>query len=415
MIFTNIPRRGDICLGRLSDSKVLFARLDSITALSDIPASTYEINGVVADVRDGEALVVYKQNTTNKWQGRLFFTLTGYTLDGAEHSGVFSIRQASDSWAANHAYTFTYTASTLADLVSQLNAWFVSIEPFKTQDWYAEIYTDNSIRLNCIYNTTLQYDYNTGTDGFTLTKINTNNYIQFTPVGNMLRKNGFAGAAGTIGNMYKALVSFRSDTSAVANNPNTDVTTVKYGTPICLPAYLGTSQYQSDHCAFLRSVYGEGETGWRKFMSSLLPVCPSDWGEMGLKNGKERAAHLSSIRYNSNTIQNGATFPAADWCYQKSTSSIPQGNWYLPTDDEIYRILKDVRYTSDSTDRNIDVLNKALNLINGNYISNNDDFWTCINTGIIVAERLTGNGTFYTYASTWYLQKIIPCTTIKLT
>ena len=210
MIFTNIPRRGDICLGRLSDNKVLFARLDSIAALSDIPASTYEINGVVADVRDGEALVVYKQNTSKNWAERYYFKLTGYTLDGAEHSGVISVIQASDSWAANHDYTFTYSASTLADFVSQLNTWFASTEPFTTQDWYAEE-GDGFANMNFQYTDYRQAGSNTGKDGFTMTA---NLLPEYAFLANIRRKNGFTGGEGAISNMYRALTYFRNDNSS---------------------------------------------------------------------------------------------------------------------------------------------------------------------------------------------------------
>lgn len=413
MIFTNIPRRGDICLGRLSDNKVLFARLDSIAALSDIPASTYEINGVVADVRDGEALVVYKQNTTKKWAERYYFDLTGYTLDSTEHSGVFSIKQASDSWAESHDYTFTYTASTLADFVSQLNTWFASTEPFTTQDWYAEA-GENKVVLNLQYTYFNQYTDN-GKTGFTL---NASLFSDYPVTNSILRKNGNTNGDGTISNFYRALYYFKSDLSSTNYNPSTDVTNVKRVYPICLPAYLGTSQYQSDHCAFLRSVYGAGETGWKKFMESIMPVIPTDWGGMGMRDGMTMTSYLAAQTYNSRTATSGVLFPAAKYCYDTATTTLPQGRWHLPTTDEIYRILDGVKYNSEGNDRNIDILNKALNLINGVDISNGNTIWTCI-LGTIFSAYGTGavRGYFGNGGGTGLPNNYfaIPCTTIKLT
>lgn len=411
MIFTNIPRRGDICLGRLSDNKVLFARLDSITALSDISASTYEINGVVADVRDGEALVVYKQNTSKKWVERYYFKLTGYTLDGAEHSGVISVRQVSDSWAANHDYTFTYTASTLDDFVSQLNTWFAATEPFTTQDWYAEA-GDEYVNLNFQYTSWQQSSYNTGKSGFTMTA---NLLPECVALANIRRKNGFAGGEGVISNMYRALAYFRNDNSSTTYNPNADVTNVKRSYPICLPGYLGTSQYQSDHCAFLRSVYGAGETGWKKFMESCLPVVPTDWGNMGMRDGLTRAAYLAPQTYNSRTVTGGVLCPAAKYCYDTTTTTLPSGNWYLPTTDEIYRILDGVKYNSEGSDRNLDILNKALNLIGGSAISNGSYVWSCLRYSAYGAWSATGIHGFFYYNFMYYTLLAVPVSLYKLT
>lgn len=412
MIFTNIPRRGDICLGRLSDSKVLFARLDSITALSDIPASTYEINGVVADVRDGEALVVYKQNTSQKWAERYYFKLTGYTLDGAEHSGVISVRQASDNWAANHDYTFTYTASTLADFVSQMNTWFASTAPFDTQGWYAET-GDDYVNLNFQYTDYRQPTGNTGKNGFTIER----NFLpEYEFLSNIRRKNGFTGGEGSICNMYRALTYFRNDLSNTSYNPSADVTDVKRSYPVCLPAYLGTSQYQSDHCAFLRSVYGEGEEGWKKFMESCLPVVPTDWGNMGMRDGLARTSYLAAQTYNSRTVTGGVLCPAAKYCHDTATTTLPQGSWHLPTTDELYRMLDGVKYNSEGNDRNLDILNKALNLIGGTAISNGSSVWSCLRSSVRVAWYYDGYlGFFNGFGGMYYTYMSIPVTNYKLT
>ena len=96
---------------------------------------------------------------------------------------------------------------------------------------------------------------------------------------------GGTGGEGAISSWPIALAYFRADNSSTTYNPSSDVTDIKRGYPICLPGYLGTSTYQSDHCAALRAVYGEGEAGWLKFMESCLPVVPSDFGNMGMDFG----------------------------------------------------------------------------------------------------------------------------------
>ncbi len=63
----------------------------------------------------GKITLVNKTNEARKWSAIYSWALTGYTLDGTDRTGVLSIRSADDSYAANHDYTVSYNASTLAE------------------------------------------------------------------------------------------------------------------------------------------------------------------------------------------------------------------------------------------------------------------------------------------------------------
>lgn len=387
LAFTRIPKRGDICIGRLADNKILYVKESSVTAASDIDSTLYEVNGVVVDVKDyngvKKALIVALNNSSLKWAERYVFNLTGYVLDGATHTSTFKVDDAS-AWGTYNSYSFEYAATDIDDFVAQLNAWFGVTAPFDTQGWWAEN-IDGTVRLNFNF-TDYRQTSNSGADGFTLTgallpDIKDNASIR--------RKNGYVGGEGAISNMAKAIQYFRADNSNTAYNPATNVTSIKRNYPVCLPAYLGTSQHQSDHCALLRQYYGEGEDGWLKFLESCLPVMPSDWGTMGRSNGKEMTRIMAAATYNSRTNTDAHLCPAANYCNQKATTTIPQGEWWLPTTAEVARIMDGIKYSSNGSNRNLDILNSVLYRLGGNAISNGSDVWSCC--------RSSYRGAWYSY------------------
>ena len=342
--------------------------------------SNYTVVGVVAigiDHEDyrGQIAILRKNFTSRAWSYIYSFRLTGYTLDGNEHSGTLSVREESNSWAADVDYTITYTATTVEQLAAQLNAYFKANAPFTTQDWVAQV-NDGAIDLVFHYIDYRQAN-NGGKAGFTLAA----NLLPGIPAsGAMLRKNGQRYGEGAISNWDRALAYFRNDNADATYNPSSDVTTVKVTYPICLPGYLGTSQYQSDHCAFLRSVYGEGEQGWLKFMASFLPVQPTKYGPMGDKetygDSKRNTYLMAGKKFVGQDGVEHAAFPAADDCASTTFShaAMGKGAWVLPDIDLLVSVLKTVKYgTSASMDA--DPVNAGLNAIGGSALSNSSSVW----------------------------------------
>ena len=312
--------------------------------------------------------------------------LTGYTLDGTDRTGTLLVREASDSWAANHDYTVTYNATDAASLVSQLNAFFRANEPFVTQQWKAVLTEEGEIDLHLINWTDWRVAvYNKGTNGFTLTA-NLLPEWQYTSA--MLRMNGQRSGEGTIANMPRSLDYFRKDNSSTTYNPSKDITSVKVTYPICLPGYLGTSQYQSDHCAFLRSVYGEGEQGWLKFMESFRVVRPTEYGAIGDKakygDARTNTYMLASKTY---TDLDGNLQPLSPACayiagvgYDHELAA--KGQWVMADADLIFDLMDGIEYPLNP-DRNSDVRNRALLAIGAKAFGNSSYVRSCsrINSG----------------------------------
>lgn len=358
-----------------------------------------EVIGVVAigvdhpDFR-GEVAVMSKTFAAAPMLERLFVRLSGYTLDGTDRTGTLSVREASDSWAAAHDYAVNYNADSAEAFASQLNAYFKANEPFTAQDWVAEADGDGNVTLHYAYTHSSQSS-NAAKDGFALANATA---PEWAHTARMLRRNETRIGAGTITNWPRALAYFRDDNSNATFNPASDVTTAKISYPICLPGYLGTSKYQSDHCSYLRGVYGEGEEGWLRFMESFLPVRPSEYGIFdGSRYGTEKlnTYYLAGIKY---TGQDGAekyASPAARLAANLGYNHelLKQGEWVLPDIDLLFSLVGQLKYPT-TNDRDADPVNSALKAIGAPALGSNSSVWSC--------SRISPSNGWIAYGSNGY-------------
>ena len=341
-----------------------------------------EVIGVVVigvDHQDfrGEVAVMSKTFSSAPMLERWFVRLSGYTLDGTDRTGTLSVGEASDNWAATHDYAVGYNADSAEALASQLNTYFKANEPFTAQDWVAEADGDGNVTLHYAY-THYSQASNTAKDGFALDQATAPGWAYTTK---MLRRNGKRIGEGTITNWPRALAFFRDDNSSASYNPPSDVTTTKITYPICLPGYLGTSKYQSDHCSYLRGVYGEGEEGWLRFMERFLPVRPSEYGVFdGSRYGtaKRNTYYLAGIKYAGQDGVEKYASPAArlaaDLGYDHEL--LKQGEWVLPDIDRVFAIVGQLKYPT-TNDRDADPVNSALKAIGVSALRNDSNVWSC--------------------------------------
>ena len=325
----------------------------------------------------GEVAVMSKTFTTAKMLERWFVRLSGYTLDGTDRTGTLSVREASDNWAAAHDYTVGYNADNAEALASQLNAYFKANDPFTAQDWVAEADGDGNIMLHYAYAHYLQAS-NTAKDGFALANATAPEWASTTK---MLRRNGIRAGEGTITNWPRVLAFFRGDNANTTYNPASDVTTAKISYPICLPGYLGTSEYQSDHCSYLRGVYGDGEEGWLKFMESFLPVRPSEHGIFDASRygaAKHNTYYLAGIKYAGQDGAEKYASPAARLAANLGYNHelLKQGEWVLPDIDLLFSLVGQLKYPT-TNDRDADPVNSALKAIGAPALGNSSSVWSC--------------------------------------
>lgn len=202
----------------------------------------------------------------------------------------------------------------------------------------------------------------------------------------MRRRHGGNGGEGAISSMARALIYYENSTGSAEYEGNrTSVqNSVKQTYPINLTTWLGTN------CAPLRAKYGEGRDGWLRFMKSCLPVTPTDYGDMGVHDGKsicKPLAQLTGRTMSSSTVAQLMTAFAKPYNLMGNTFS--KGDFWLPTTEEISVILSG---NNDSQDP----LNLGLTAIGGSTVPNSASLWSCLRCYSGVAWCADGNlGFFY--------------------
>ena len=369
--------------------------------------SDFEIVGVVVIGVDhpsfrGQIAVMYPTPESHPMTTMYQWKLIGYTLDGTDRTGTLSIREASDDWAANHDYVISYNATDENTLVNQLNAYFKANEPFKTQKWSAYMDEDNAIKLVCRLDTWHLIAHNKGKDGFTLSG---NLFPEWKGLESILRINGSRSGAGAIMNWANAIDYYRKDNGALQQywgGRTTDQgSNTKQQYAINLPTWLGTStKNPGDFCAGLRAIYGEGEEGWLKFMKTMLPLRPTEYGAIGDKaecgDARRNTYYLASQKYvdvdgNTQPISPAANF-AANISFDHEL--LKKGQWVMPDIDLLTDVIADIKYPTINS-RDADVINKALNAIGAPAISNKSTYMSCSNEMAHYWHYHPGNGCIF--------------------
>lgn len=396
--FVRIPKRGDIAANDLTTKKTMY--IPRALYKSDDIEGTHEVLGAVAGIIGNEALIVHPDcGTSARWTDRLWWYCSGYTLDGSSHTITFSLRFESNSWGST-TKTITYSAATLSVLISALNTAFAADSDFTAQEWYADEYNGN-LRLTCDNLDYRQSYYNSSSGGLVMggcmPEIAANNNIR--------RKHGGNGGFGVISSMQRAFDFYRNDNGADMSigGRTTEQTSVKQSYPINLPTWLGTStKNPGDFCATLRAIYGEGEEGWKRFMKSCLPVTPTDYGDMGVHDGKSICNPLAQITgrnmSSDSVVQLMAAFAKP---YNLVGSTFSNGYFWLPTVEEIAIILEGTNTSSDS-------LNLGLTAIGGSRIINTSNLWSCLRCDSNYAWDAHGNFGYFDNRSFPYRFTVVP-------
>ena len=405
---TTSPNKGDI-VAYDADKKVRFIRYGD--SFDGIPTGLTAM-GVVSSRQGNEVLIVHKtNNSTQKWAEVFLWRLTGFTLDGASHTMTLTTQSVTA--------TINYSATTLEQVASQIDA-VVRPMTFGTHKYTCYVRDGEVI---------LQHDTYTAYSAVTATGATITAWVGSEMVANayMERFNGGRSGEGSVFNLNRALLYFRNDNSSTSYNPNTDVTSLNRSYPICLPAYLGTSQYQSDHCAYLRSYYGEGVEGWLRFMKAQMVVNPSMTGVFNpdYRDGHYNTYLLAGQKFVKPDGTEAVLYPAFDYVAAQGFAGVEgfeQGDWYLPSTYELADIIKDVTYPAiykDGAQVNVaradaDIVNRALNAIGGTAISNGNGTWSSCRYYSSGAWGF-GGGSGFGYGNNYYNRFVaIPCVLYKL-
>ena len=382
-VFVKIPERGDACVGRLSDKKLFYIKADTLVT-SELDKSKWEVQGVVSH-REGKKVTIVGLNNSGNiaFCDRVWYYLSGYTLDGAEHTIVLAIPTKAN-WDRSVEKTITYTASTVEEFISALNAAFEADTDFTDQDWYADLTADGRVRVHYAFDVWQNYNF-TAKSGIT----KTNSMPELKQCERLRRKSGQATQVGGICSWHRSLDYYRNDNGALPEQGGrtAEQTSIKQAWPINLPTWLGTStKNPGDFCKPLRGVYGEGEEGWLRFMRSCVSITDTDYGIM-MYDGRDMSKFLSSFTYTSRKVAEPKYMcPASRWCTSFSTSCLQVGLWHLPAPKELVELVRDITQGTGTPD----VLNRTIVAAGGKAISNGSLQWTCARYGPYSAWRCSG-------------------------
>lgn len=361
-IFTNLPKIGDAVVSERSTKKVKFITLESFDKTS--LGSDYEAIGVVYKRRGRKVKIVYKNNARKVWALKWVLKLSGYTLDGTSRTGVITFRPDSSA-TANTDVTVTYKATTLQGLIDALNTAFAGNAAMVSQHWIAHI-NGSDVCIEHDYAFWQQASYNGAKSGFSARSAL---MPEVEAIADIRRRHGGGGGEGAISSWERAVAYYRTSTGTdtyqgYVPSPISNAKDRAY--PIALQSYLGAN------CAEIRKVFGEGEQGWLNCMAAYMPVCPTDYGNMGMRDGLAMTKLIASYK---DTLGN-LIAPAANYCVNIDTIALAKGSWYLPTIEDLTDLLRIVKYGTNGS-VNSDPINKTLAAMGGDTISNGLSLWSC--------------------------------------
>ena len=388
MVITTAPQKGDIAV--YDEAKnVRFITFDSFD-LAKLPTG-WAVIGFVEWARGRKVKVDYVLPANYKWAAYFLWNVTGYNTDGAEHPFSFAVTVSSVVYTCEG----NYSGTTVAEIAASMDA-IVKAFNFGGQTYRVIERDGHLILVHTSYASYLDV---------TATGVSVAQYVapEVPASSASVRYNGARTGDGAVINLDRALIYFRQDLSSTTYNPNTQVTNIQRGYPVCLPAYLGQSAYrkdgqtQLDYCSVLRAYYGEGEDGWIRFMKDMLVLYPCKMGvfnEAIYGDGKTNTYKLAGQRVVIDGVENVfyPIFDAAAAFGFAGVKGFEPGDWYLPTIGEISELKRGITYPNiykegvgsvNNPVADADILTRACGKLGMTQIANNINAWSSsrYNTG----------------------------------
>ena len=393
-VVTTQPGVGDI-LCRDESGGYRFIQLDTFQG-GTFP-SAWETLGVVVWRKGNQVKVVSKRNEERKWMDVYPYVVTGYRLDGTEHTARLRLRNLP---GASTYYDFIYSATTDEAFVWQLRQFLTSNG---LGDWSAYL-QDGNVILQCD-----SYEKGSGLDSPSTQAVGIS--IDGKVRSDLPRTPLFHRRCGNVGNgvwhAARAKAAFREDNPAASTNPASDVSSVP-SSPVCWPAFAGKSQYQSDHCLWLRQRYcadpahptfdeWKGYIAGQKIVAAMYNGTAPEWR---WETAKESVEELKGLTYQDGHGETRPLFPAA-----RKAALAFGGRGYVPSQLEISEAFGELNYgVGDVAPEDYDPITRALRAVSGRAINlQNVSVWGAGSNGS-VHERHTqaymDQGYLYTPAYT---------------
>ena len=403
-VVTSQPKVGDIVCHD-ENRQIRFIALD--TYQGGVFPAAWETVGVVVLRKGNQVKIASKNNESKRFMEVYPYVVTGYGLDGMEHT--VQLRLHGKPTTSTY-YDFTYTASDVDGFVTALQQF---LSDNGETEWSAYKDEDGSVILQYDdYNSAEYYSSAiTYASGLTLTAKVTIDYPEQCPI--WQRKCGNRGNA--VWNIERAKMYFRADISSVAYNPTSDVSSIP-SYPVCWPAFAGTSQYQDDHCLWLRQQYCKDpahptETEWEAYIEDLTAVNPYMVGGTSPKwrDGKALSDMVKDVTYRAADGTRKMLYPGIVYC-----SQFMDGEGYLPSFAELEEAFRNITYGLAGVERDeADEINRSLYAIGGSAVQNTVSWWVSGRHSTYTAWNAYGTGCTDGYGF-YRSQRCIPFTLLEL-
>lgn len=365
---------GDIAVYDKATQTKRFIKVGTYNATS-LPANIIVV-GVVYNRTGNTVRIVAKNNATSgKWAAGYTQKISGFVVEG----GSFTITVSAITTAAiNYAYVDT---SSLAQIAANITAAFAAAG---IANWTVTADVAN----NCII---AEYNYYTSIAAFQVTDADThvvttalNSQYQttlagvVTPYASIGRQGGvFTSYAGANFDLFKAYYSVSGGDDTGKDASYTEV--------------LKESRFNVVDNPILYNLYGGSYDAY------LLGQCvkfPSYKGAIVDKNGKANTATLTAITWNNASGAAQPAYPAANNAKIYAVADavgFGAGDWWLPSCEELYILLRDVA-----------TVNTSLSAIGGTQVSTSTNYWSsseCSASGAWFYYSIGGMYIYYKYTS----------------
>ena len=382
-VVIRIPRKGDIVLHD-SNNKVHFVALDTYNALP----TGMTVIGVVGDVKGRKVLIVYKANASKKWADVFRWKVSGWTADGADHACTVTLHNTADG-------TFTYNlASTLSaseqvtEFASQLSAWILEHE---LANYHYSCYVENGEVIFQLDNY-VDNQNTTSFSGLTLTAIVG---LELPAVSTVPKVEG--------NDTYWAYINKNRYNAYISSNGADPSAAVTVASDTVKKSAFNSSAY----CADLRTQFCADPTSptdadYKAYTDYRVDhyigiINPSMRGVMApeFRDGHANTYALVGKTYKATDDSQKPLYPAAEYCAGIGFSGVKgleQGDWYLPSMEEIATLLAPVSYPAPNASASAaDELNRGLAKISGSQVGNGTYFWTSCRFNTNIAWFFNGS------------------------
>ena len=364
-----VPQDGDIIMKDTVLGTSFIVDLDSYDATLK-PASWSPI-GVVGDHDTDNALVIYKSNASKKQVEVFRWKVTGSAMtDGVQHTGALSI-----GGTGGITENFTWETSTIEDFAAALNTFLAENHPAnQPYSCYVDTEDNNFVIIQ-------QNNYN-GYRAVSLAGVTVEAYTM-AEVAASLNLRSYNGLSEDYrgSNLGRLMTRWEGDEAGYTWNPTSVISSVPQY-PVCLPAYLGTSQYRDgDRCAWLRAKYGEGVEGWKNYLADTMACEDQGWGPMQAdrRDGKAETYKLVGKTFLNSNNERQAQYPAAEYvaAIDEGVDYFRASDWFEGSAFQMGKIIRKLEYGNKNATRSSDRINRGLEAIGGSAIST-DASWGCV-------------------------------------